>query len=106
MEWAKGQKDIDSLQLGRCIDEKATEKEIDDSAAEAIALQVDGTPTLFVNGRKVPASAAEDWPTMKRLIDNEIKYQETAKDAGENCGCDTKLDVPGLPTNASPLRKK
>jgi len=104
MEWAKGQKDIDSLQLGRCIDEKATEKEVDDSAAEALALQVDGTPTLFVNGRKVPASAAEDWPTMKRLIDNEIKYQETAKDAGENCGCDTKLDLPGLP-KSSPIHK-
>jgi len=106
MDWAKGQKDIDSLQLGRCIDEKATEKEIDDSAAEAVALQVDGTPTLFVNGRKVPASEAEEWPVMKKIIDNEIKYQETAKDAGENCGCDTKLDVPGLPSNASPIRKK
>jgi protein-disulfide isomerase len=110
MEWAKGQKDIDSLQLGRCIDDKATEKEVDDSAAEALALQVDGTPTLFINGRKVPASAAEDWPTLKRVIDNEIKYQETAKDAGEDCGCEIKLDAPGLPSKApaisSPLKKK
>lgn len=103
MEWAKGQKDIDVLQLGRCIDDKSTEKEVDDSAAEALALQVDGTPTLFVNGRKVPASAAEDWPTMKKLIDNEIKYQATAKDAGEDCGCETKLDLPGLPSKSSPV---
>lgn len=106
MEWAKGQKDIDALQLGRCMDDKATEKEVDDSAAEAVALQVDGTPTLFVNGRKVPASAAEDWPTLKRIIDNEIKYQETAKDAGEDCGCEIKLNAPGLPSGESPIRKK
>jgi protein-disulfide isomerase len=101
MEWAKGRKDIDSLQLGRCIDEKATEKEVNDSAAEAVALQVDSTPTLFINGRHVPGGS--DWATLKRVIDNELKYQETAKDAGEDCGCETKLDAPGLPSRASPL---
>ena len=103
MGWAKGQKDIDALQLGRCIDYKATEKEVDDNAAEARALQVDATPTLFINGRKVQGGT--DWPALKRVIDNEIKYQETAKDAGEDCGCETKLSAPGLPTNASPIRK-
>jgi protein-disulfide isomerase len=101
MEWAKGQKDIDSLQLGRCIDEKATEKEVNDSAAEAVALQVESTPTVFINGRHVPGGS--DWATLKRVIDNELKYQETAKDAGEDCGCETKLDAPGLPSKASPL---
>ena len=101
MEWAKGQKDIDSLQLGRCIDDKATEKEVEASAEEAVALQVDGTPTMFINGRRLPAGP--DWNTLKRVIDNEIKYQETAKDAGEDCGCETKLDAPGLPSEASPL---
>jgi len=103
MGWAKGQKGIDALQLGRCIDDKATEKEVDDNAAEARALQVDATPTLFINGRKMQGGT--DWPALKRVIDNEIKYQETAKDAGEDCGCETKLNAPGLPTNASPIRK-
>ena len=101
MEWAKGQKDIDSLQLGRCIDDKATEKEVEASAEEAVALQVDGTPTMFINGRRLPAGP--DWNTLKRVIDNEIKYQETAKDAGEDCGCEIKLDAPGLPSKASPI---
>ena len=101
MEWAKGQKDIDSLQLGRCIDDKATEKEVETNAEEAVALQVDGTPTLFINGRRV--AAGSDWNTLKRVIDNEIKYQETAKDAGEDCGCEIKLDAPGLPSKASPI---
>ena len=103
MEWAKGQKDIDSLQLGRCIDDKATEKEVETDAEEAVALQVDGTPTLFINGRRV--AAGSDWNTLKRVIDNEIKYQETAKDAGEDCGCEIKLDAPGLPSKASPIGK-
>ena len=101
MEWAKGQKDIDSLQLSRCIDDKATEKEVEASAEEAVALQVDGTPTMFINGRRLPAGP--DWNTLKRVIDNEIKYQETAKDAGEDCGCEIKLDAPGLPSKASPI---
>ena len=104
MEWAKGQKDIDSLQLGRCIDDKATEKEVETNAEEAVALQVDGTPTLFINGRRV--AAGSDWNTLKRVIDNEIKYQETAKDAGEDCGCEIKLDAPGLPSKASLIGKK
>ena len=108
MEWAKGRKDIDSLQLGRCIDDKATEKEVETNAEEAVALQVDGTPTLFINGRRMPAGT--DWNNIKRVVDNEIKYQETAKDAGEDCGCEIKLDAPGLPSKAppisSPLRKK
>jgi protein-disulfide isomerase len=103
MEWAKGQKDIDSLQLGRCIDDKATEKEVETNAEEAVALQVDGTPTMFINGRRV--AAGSDWNTLKRVIDNEIKYQETAKDAGEDCGCEIKLDAPGLPSKASPIGK-
>lgn len=103
MEWAKGQKDIDSLQLGRCIDDRATEKEVETNAEEAVALQVDGTPTLFINGRRV--AAGSDWNTLKRVIDNEIKYQETAKDAGEDCGCEIKLDAPGLPSKASPIGK-
>jgi len=89
------------LQLNRCIDDKATEKEVDANAEEAVALQVDGTPTLFVNGRRIPGGA--DWPNLKRVIDAELEYQKVAKDAGENCGCEVKLDVPGLPSKASPV---
>jgi len=100
MEWANGQKDVDALQLTRCIDDKATEKEDDASAKEAVALQVDGTPTMFVNGRRLGPT---DWPSLKRVIDAEIEYQKVAKDAGEDCGCEIKLDAPGLPPKASPI---
>src|SRR5579863_4245371 len=50
LEFAKG-KEIDALQLERCMDTKSTEPEIDKTVAEAKALGVSGTPTLFVNGR-------------------------------------------------------
>jgi protein-disulfide isomerase len=103
MEWAKGQKDIDGLQFGQCMDTKATEAEVDKNLAEGRALDVTATPTLFVNGRRIPQVI--DWPNLRGIIDYEIEYQKTAKNAGENCGCDQKLDVPGLPQKTPPFKK-
>ncbi len=90
--WAKGEKDLDSLKLAACMDNKATEGEVDKDIAEGHALGVDSTPTLFINGRRI-ASAAE-WPTLHAIIDEEIVYQKTAKNAGEDCGCAVKLELP------------
>ena len=106
MEWAKGDKDIDVLQLGRCMDTKATEAEVDKNVAEGRALDINATPTLFVNGRRIPQ--AIDWTNLRGIIDYEIEYQKTAKNAGEDCGCELKLDTPGLPQKtppAAPLKK-
>jgi protein-disulfide isomerase len=103
MIWAKDRKDVDSLQFGRCIDQKATEKEVDAELAKGREMKVDGTPTLFVNGRRIQTSLT--WQELKATIDNEIDYQKIAKNAGEDCGCDLKLDVPGLNTGTSPIKK-
>ena len=44
-----------------------------------------------------------DWPTLKAMIDNELEYQKTAKNAGEDCGCDLSLPVaPGTPAKPTP----
>ena len=94
MEWAKSEKTLDVLQLGQCIDSKATAPEVDKTLAEGRALEVNGTPTLFINGRRIPNVV--DWPTMRTIIDYEIEYQKTAKNAGEDCGCDMKLVLPGM----------
>ncbi len=93
LEFAKG-KEIDSLQLGRCMDTRATEAEVDKSVGEARDLKVMSTPTLFVNGRRLPAQIA--WPDLRQIIDKEIEYQKTAKNAGEDCGCEVKLPSPTL----------
>jgi protein-disulfide isomerase len=102
--WAKDRKDIDTLQLTGCMDSKETDKEVTAEVAKAQELEINGTPTIFVNGRRVPNSV--DWPSLKAMIDNEIEYQKVAKNAGEDCGCEVKLDVPGLPKTAtSPIKK-
>ena len=100
MEWAKGQKSLDVLQLGQCIDSKATSAEVDKTLAEGRALEVGGTPTLFINGRRIPNVV--DWPTLRAIIDFEIEYQKTAKNAGEDCGCDMKLTLPGMDAQKPP----
>lgn len=100
IEWAKSQKNLDSAQLGSCMDSKATTAEVDKDIADGHALKVDSTPTLFINGRRV--ASAVDWPTLRSIIDYEIDYQKTAKNAGEDCGCTVKLNVPGLTQAAEP----
>jgi protein-disulfide isomerase len=91
MEFAKDKK-IDGLQLSRCMETKATEAEVNRTMALGESLEVGATPTIFVNGRKL--SGAVDWPDLKRIIDYEIEYQKTAKNAGEDCGCSVSLPMP------------
>jgi len=106
--WAKTAKDVDAMKLGACIDSKATAAEVDKEMEDARALDVNGTPTLFINGRRI--STVIEWPPLKTLIDDEIEYQKTAKNAGDDCGCEVKLDIPGMPKTTaptlSPARKK
>ena len=94
LEYVKG-KQIDPLQLEHCMDSKATQPEIEKSIAEAKELGVPGTPTLFVNGRLLTGQSAT-WANLHQVIDYEIEYQKTAKNAGEDCGCEVKLSTPGL----------
>jgi protein-disulfide isomerase len=94
VEFVKG-REIDPMQLERCMDSKATMPEIEKSIAEAKALGVSGTPTLFVNGRVLVGQAAA-WANLRQVIDYEIEYQKTAKNTGEDCGCEVKLPSPTL----------
>lgn len=85
-----GTKNIDAVQLGRCLDTKATEGEVNASVAQGKSLGIDATPTMFLNGR--PLVGNVPWEQLKTIIDNELHYQQTAHDAGEKC-CEVK--VPG-----------
>jgi protein-disulfide isomerase len=93
MDWAKTRNGIDTAQLNQCMDTKATDAEVNKSVDEAKALNIDQTPMLFVNGRRIGGSF--DWSSLRSIIDYEIEYQKTAKNAGEDCGCELKLDLPG-----------
>lgn len=70
-EWA-GQNGLDAAKLGQCIATKATEAEVNRSIDEAHALDVHGTPTLFINGRKI---GGLQWPDLQLVINNELTYQ-------------------------------
>ncbi|MBI3668136.1 MAG: DsbA family protein [Acidobacteria bacterium] len=84
--------EIDPLQLNRCLDKRETEGEVNQSIAEARSLGINATPTMFINGRRI--SGATPWPNLKQIIDEEIEYQKTAKNAGEDCNCEVRLPTP------------
>ena len=94
LEWAKEQKGLDAAKLGTCMEKKTSEPEVDAEIKEARSLEISGTPTMFINGRRIGQTI--DWPTLKNIIDTEIEYQKTAKNAGDDCGCEVQLPVPGL----------
>jgi protein-disulfide isomerase len=104
LEFAKT-KGIDADQLSKCIDSKATEEEVNKTREEGKSLEVNSTPTMFVNGRRMVGTL--QWQDLKRVIDYEIEYQKTAKNAGEDCGCSVSLPMPGAAaTNNGPVGLK
>jgi protein-disulfide isomerase len=98
LEFAKTLQDVDAAQLTRCIESKESEPDVQKSIAQANSLNVNQTPTLFVNGRRIPG--AVDWNVLKSVIDYEIGYQKTAKNAGEDCGCSLALPTAGAAASA------
>jgi protein-disulfide isomerase len=68
--WA-GENNLDTLQLDRCMDSKATEAEVNQSIAEGQGLELRGTPTLFINGRKI---GGLQWPDLQLLINVELQH--------------------------------
>lgn len=85
---------VDSARLSECIDNKATENEVNRSIAEARSLQVSGTPTMFINGRPLPG--AIPWPRLEPVLRREIANAPKSN-AGEKC---CEVTIPSLvPTN-------
>jgi protein-disulfide isomerase len=71
-----GENGVDAVKLGQCIDTKASEPEVDRSIAEARALNVAGTPTLFINGRKIGGLV---WPDLQLVISKELEYVSASR---------------------------
>jgi protein-disulfide isomerase len=87
---------VDAIQLTQCIDAKIGEKDVEANAADARALQVSSTPTLFINGRRMVGNIP--WEQLKPVIDYELDYEKknpTAKKTDEAC-CEVKLAIPGV----------
>ncbi len=88
LEFAKT-KGLETEPLSKCMDSNETEAEVDQTMRTGQSLSVNQTPTIFINGRRV--AGASSWNDLKFVIDYEIEYQKTAKNAGEDCGCDLRL---------------
>jgi protein-disulfide isomerase len=94
LEFGKAQ-NLDGIQLGRCLDTKATEAEVDKDVAEGKALAITATPTLFINGRRLVGNYP--WQNLEQILKGELDYQSTSADAGEKC---CEVTIP------NPLKKK
>jgi protein-disulfide isomerase len=70
LAWA-GENGVDATKLGQCMDSKATEPEVSRSIAEGHALGIGGTPTLFINGRKIGGLM---WPDLQLVINKELEF--------------------------------
>ena len=90
LEWAKSN-DIDTLQLGRCMDTKATEPEVEKEIAEAKALHIDATPTSFVDGRRLVGNYP--WPNIEQILNLELNYQKAHPATPESC-CEISIPSP------------
>lgn len=88
--WAET-KNLDGAKLAQCIDTKATEGEVNREIAEGRTLLINGTPTMFINGR--PVTGAVPWQTLEEIIKRELGFQQTAANAGEKC---CEVTIPSL----------
>ncbi len=92
LEFANGH-GVDGLQLTQCIEGKLTEKEVEKSEGEARALQINQTPTLFVNGRRLVGNVP--WEQLKQVIDYELDYSKKTQAAKkDDACCEVKLAIP------------
>jgi protein-disulfide isomerase len=70
LAWA-GENGLDAVKLGQCLETKATEPEVNRSIAEGRALGIGGTPTMFINGRKIGGLM---WPDLQLVINKELEF--------------------------------
>ncbi len=91
-EFAGTLADVDQLRFTRCFDNRETEPEVERSIAEGRELGINSTPTLFINGRRIPAQLP--WPNLKQVIDMELEYQKKTHNAGDTACCAVTLPTP------------
>jgi protein-disulfide isomerase len=74
---------VDKSKFDTCRAAPETAKALDAGIAEARALKINSTPTMFVNGRRIASTIR--WENLTEVIDFEIGYQGREHNAGEAC---------------------
>ena len=70
LEWARGES-LDAGYLGACMEQPEAKAAVEREVAEAQSLGVTGTPTMFINGRKVVG--AQPAAQIRRVIQSALK---------------------------------
>lgn len=78
---------LDGMALGRCVENKTSEPDVNREVAEGHALKVSATPTTFMNGRKLEGGIP--WESIERLINIELEHQAKAATAPADDSCCT-----------------
>ncbi len=71
---------VDMVAFRAALDDRRYHDAVLSEGATALALGVDGTPTMFVNGQ--PISGARDFTTMDRIVDAHVQRGRAAVAAG------------------------
>jgi protein-disulfide isomerase len=71
LDFAKAQQALEGEKLTACIDTHASAAAVEQSLRAGQALQIEQTPTMFINGRAVAGSVS--WPQLASVIDLELK---------------------------------
>jgi protein-disulfide isomerase len=90
LEWLKSAGG-DEAAFSACLDDPKAAGEVARSVAEARRLNLQSTPTLFVNGRMLSGSIP--WPQLKAILDLELEFAKKSA-ASEEC-CSLAPSVPG-----------
>ena len=64
---------LDSTKIAACAADPATEKRVQQSIDFGRSLEVDSTPTLFINGRRLVGFNEIPYETLKQLVEYEAK---------------------------------
>ncbi|HLH40426.1 MAG TPA: thioredoxin domain-containing protein [Bryobacteraceae bacterium] len=78
-----GDKGLDGMALGACVANKAAEQEVAAEMEEGRSLQIQATPTIFLNGRKLEGGVP--WQTLETLINIELDHQAKMAEADKCC---------------------
>ena len=65
---------LDGQKLSGCVALPASETHVQKSVALGKSLGVQGTPTVFINGRKLPGLGGLDYDHLKELVQFEIQH--------------------------------
>jgi protein-disulfide isomerase len=91
LDFARAQS-LDVQALTTCMDSHATAPEVVRSQQIGKSLDINSTPTLFVNGRRIAGNIP--WANMQQIIDFELDYRKSHPNVSTEKCCEITLPTP------------